>query len=132
VTRGTRPKKPSSSRGFAGEARGARGSQGLETETFFSLFKTATTTKKQKNKLKINLKNKNFLRLRTVKTRPRGKCGRGRTSGRKGSPDGNFHPIASVMTTVVQSSPISMFFIQMQQVFSKSGLSLIPKIPSIF
>jgi hypothetical protein len=43
VTRGTRPKKPSSSRGFAREARGAWGalgswgSSGLKTE-FFSLF----------------------------------------------------------------------------------------------
>jgi hypothetical protein len=32
VTRGTRPKKPSSSRGFAHEARGARGVWGLKTE----------------------------------------------------------------------------------------------------
>jgi hypothetical protein len=44
VTRGTRPKKPSSSRGFAREARGSRG---LKTENrfFFSLFKPATTAK---------------------------------------------------------------------------------------
>jgi hypothetical protein len=37
VTRGTRPKKPSSSHGFA---RGAQGSRGLKTETehFFPLF----------------------------------------------------------------------------------------------
>jgi hypothetical protein len=50
VTRGSRPKKPSSSRGFAREvreARGAQGSWGLKTEFFFSLFKTATTTKKK-------------------------------------------------------------------------------------
>jgi hypothetical protein len=32
VTRGTRPKKPSSSRGFAREARGVRGFRGLKTE----------------------------------------------------------------------------------------------------
>jgi hypothetical protein len=40
VTRGTRPKKPSSSRGFAHEAHGARGAWGLKTETkhFFPLF----------------------------------------------------------------------------------------------
>jgi hypothetical protein len=38
VTRGTRPKKPSSSRGFAREARGARGSWGPKTEHFFPLF----------------------------------------------------------------------------------------------
>jgi hypothetical protein len=54
VTRGTRPKKPTSSRGFASEAPGARGSWeswGLKTEIFFSLFKTAATTKnKNKNK----------------------------------------------------------------------------------
>jgi hypothetical protein len=31
VTRGTRPKKPSSSRGFAREAHGARGTRGLKT-----------------------------------------------------------------------------------------------------
>jgi hypothetical protein len=48
VTRGTRPKKPSSSRGFARKARqarrarGARGSRGLKTENrnFFSLFRS--------------------------------------------------------------------------------------------
>jgi hypothetical protein len=52
VTRGTRPKKPSSSRGFAREARGARGVWGLKTENRklkivknFSLSKPATTTK---------------------------------------------------------------------------------------
>jgi hypothetical protein len=60
VTRGTRPKKPSSSRGFAHEARGARGVWGfwgfweLKTETEnrklkieknFFLSKPATTTK---------------------------------------------------------------------------------------
>jgi hypothetical protein len=41
VTRGTRPKKPSSSRGFACEARGARGtwgSWGSKIEIFFALF----------------------------------------------------------------------------------------------
>jgi hypothetical protein len=32
VTRGTRPKKPSSSRGFACEARGAQGVMGLKTK----------------------------------------------------------------------------------------------------
>jgi hypothetical protein len=44
VTRGTRPKKPSSSYGFAREARRARGSWGLKIEnrTFFSfLFQQA-------------------------------------------------------------------------------------------
>jgi hypothetical protein len=65
VTRGTRPKKPSSSRGFAHGARavrgvrgirgfwGFRGFWGLKTESrkskivnFFSLPKPATTTKK--------------------------------------------------------------------------------------
>jgi hypothetical protein len=35
---GTRPKKPYSSRGFAREAWGARGSWGLKTEIFFSSF----------------------------------------------------------------------------------------------
>jgi hypothetical protein len=48
VTRGTRPKKPSSSRGFA---RGARGSWGLKTENqniFSPFFQPATTTKKEK------------------------------------------------------------------------------------
>jgi hypothetical protein len=44
VTRGTRLKKLSSSRGFARKARGAWGSWGLKTEIFFSLFKPATTT----------------------------------------------------------------------------------------
>jgi hypothetical protein len=58
VTRGTRPKKPSSSRGFAHEAwgsRGSRGSRGLKTEnrTFFSSLFQQPTTKK-------NLTNFNF------------------------------------------------------------------------
>jgi hypothetical protein len=39
-------------------------------------------------------------RLRTVKTRPRDKHGHGRTYGRKGRPDGHFHPKTSVMTTL--------------------------------
>jgi hypothetical protein len=55
VTRGTRPKKPSSSRGFAGEGHGAGGaggawgswgSWGLKTKNrtfFFSLFQQAIT-----------------------------------------------------------------------------------------
>jgi hypothetical protein len=38
---------------------------------------------------------------RTVKTRPRGKRGRARTSGRKGRPNGNFPPISSFMTSLV-------------------------------
>jgi hypothetical protein len=54
VTRGTRPKKPSSSRGFAREAcgtrgaRGTRGTWGLKTEnrTFFSSLFQQPTTKK--------------------------------------------------------------------------------------
>jgi hypothetical protein len=48
VTRGTRPKKPSSSCGFAHEARGARGSWGLKTENrkkISSLFQQPTTKK---------------------------------------------------------------------------------------
>jgi hypothetical protein len=56
VTRGTRPKKPSSSHGFAREARGARGSWGLKTEnrTFFSsLFQQPTTKKIKKIKIII-------------------------------------------------------------------------------
>jgi hypothetical protein len=48
-------------------------------------------------------------RRRTVKTRPRvkprpwGKRGRGRTSGRKGRPDGNFPPKSSFMTSLLES-----------------------------
>jgi hypothetical protein len=65
VTRGTRPKKPSSSRGFAHEAYGAWGAWGAwgswglksENRTFFSsVFQQATT------KIKIKIKN-NFLFL---------------------------------------------------------------------
>jgi hypothetical protein len=41
-------------------------------------------------------------RRRTVKTRPRGKRGCGRTSGRKGLPDGNFPPNSSFMTSLVR------------------------------
>jgi hypothetical protein len=88
VTRGTRPKKPSSSHGFTREARGARGAWGawgLKTEnrTFFSSLFQQPTTKKI-----IIFKLFFFVRPRTVETRPRvklrprGKCGRGRTSGR--------------------------------------------------
>jgi hypothetical protein len=71
VTRGTRPKKPSSSRGFTHEAcgargaRGDRGSWGLKTEnrTFFSsLFQQATTKKEIKKKLKIKKIKKKFAR----------------------------------------------------------------------
>jgi hypothetical protein len=47
-----------------------------------------------------------------VKSRPRDKCCRGRTSGRhprtsrrKGRPDGNFHPKTSVMTTLSRRGP---------------------------
>jgi hypothetical protein len=54
VTRRTRPKKPSSSRGFAREAWGFWGFWGLKTENRklkiennFSLSKPATTTKKK-------------------------------------------------------------------------------------
>jgi hypothetical protein len=52
VTRGTRPKKPSSSRGFARGAQGAGGAWGsweLKTEnrTFFSSFFQQTNTKKK-------------------------------------------------------------------------------------
>jgi hypothetical protein len=49
VTRGTRPKKPSSSCGFAREAqgtRGTRGSWGLKTEHFFPLFSNSQQQKK--------------------------------------------------------------------------------------
>jgi hypothetical protein len=49
VTRGTRPKKPSSSRGFAREAHGARGTWGswrLKTEHFFPLFSCSQQPKK--------------------------------------------------------------------------------------
>jgi hypothetical protein len=40
-----------------------------------------------------------------VKTRPRGKHGRARTSGRKGRPDGNFPPISSFMTSLSGIGP---------------------------
>jgi hypothetical protein len=61
VTRGTRPKKPSSSRGFAHAARGVRGTQrtrgtwgtranrgswGLKTEHFFPLLSSSQQPKK--------------------------------------------------------------------------------------
>jgi hypothetical protein len=49
VTRGTRPKKPSSSRGFVREvcrARGSRGSLGPKTEHFFPLFSSRQLPKK--------------------------------------------------------------------------------------
>jgi hypothetical protein len=48
VTRGTRPKKPSSSHGFAREAHGTRGtwgSWGLKTEHFFPLFSSSQQPK---------------------------------------------------------------------------------------
>jgi hypothetical protein len=110
VTRETRPKKPSSSRGFAREARGAWGVRevrGLKTENRklkiekkFSLSKLATTTKFFYFLFFIYLfclfiylfasaRTRFLPRRRTVKTRLRvkprlrGKRGRGRTSGRK-------------------------------------------------
>jgi hypothetical protein len=49
VTRGIRPKNPSSSRGFARGARGTRGSWGswgLKTEHFFFLFSSSQQPKK--------------------------------------------------------------------------------------
>jgi hypothetical protein len=56
-----------------------------------------------------------LLRRQTVKTRPRvephprGKRGRGRTSRRKGRPDGNFPPKSSFMTSLVcTGDPLSM------------------------
>jgi hypothetical protein len=58
VTRGTRPKKPSSSRGFAREAHGARGVWGfwgLKTENCkleFSLFSSWHQLPKKKKKRK--------------------------------------------------------------------------------
>jgi hypothetical protein len=44
-----------------------------------------------------------LLRPRTVKTRPRRKRGRARTSGRKGRLDGNFPPISSFMTSLAET-----------------------------
>jgi hypothetical protein len=41
------------------------------------------------------------VRLRMVKTHPRGNRGHGRTSGRSGRPDGNFFRKTSVMTTLL-------------------------------
>jgi hypothetical protein len=59
VTRGTRPKKPSSSRGFACEAWGAWRSWGLKTENRKknSLF----SSRKQLPKIKIKIKNLFFI-----------------------------------------------------------------------
>jgi hypothetical protein len=77
VTRGTRPKKPSSSRGFARKARGARGAWGswglkIENRTFFSsLFQQATTKKK------LIFYFLNFFRASTP--RPRGRAASTRT-----------------------------------------------------
>jgi hypothetical protein len=47
VTRGTRPKKPFSSRGFACEARGSSGSWGSKTEHFFFFFSSRQLPKKK-------------------------------------------------------------------------------------
>jgi hypothetical protein len=82
VTRGTRPKKPSSSRGFTREARGSWGSWGLKIENqniFSPLFQPATTTKKN-----------NFYFLFFIFSTRRGPD-RGRTGARRvldGVPDG--------------------------------------------
>jgi hypothetical protein len=74
VTRGTRPKKPSSSCGFTHEAHGARGARGswgswglkTENQTFFSfLFQQATT------KLFIYLFIYLFSSVRTTSTQTR-------------------------------------------------------------
>jgi hypothetical protein len=47
------------------------------------------------------------IRVDAVFTASAGKCGRGRTSGRKGRPDGHFHPKTSVMTSLLDC-PITM------------------------
>jgi hypothetical protein len=155
VTRGTRPKKPSSSRGFA---RGARGAWGLKTENrnFFLSFQDGNNYQKKKKTIfilfyfilrprprgctvsmqtrvvsartlgcihadapcsrgrelrprgctPVSARTRFLPHPRTVKTRPwvkprpRGKCGRGRTSRRNGRPDRYFHPKTFVMTTL--------------------------------
>jgi hypothetical protein len=53
VTRETRPKNPSSSRGFAREARGARGSWGLKTENQFIFLSFLASNNYQKKIKKI-------------------------------------------------------------------------------
>jgi hypothetical protein len=96
VTRGTRPKKPSSSRGFARKARGARGVQGvwglktenrnLKIEKNFSLSKPATTTK--------------FFIFYFL-SRPRGRARVHADAPER--PDSNFPPKSSFMTSLAET-----------------------------
>jgi hypothetical protein len=44
------------------------------------------------------------LLIHAVKTRPRGKCGRERMSGRNGRPEGHFYTETSIMTTLCPTS----------------------------
>jgi hypothetical protein len=102
VTRGTRLKKPSSSRGLAREARGAQGSWRLKTENrkpniFFLSFLAGNNYPKK-------YKNKNFERPHCVcadaSARPQGTYRGGRGAGRlrweRAGPHG--HTPASVQT----------------------------------
>jgi hypothetical protein len=115
VTRGTRPKKTSSSRGFAREARGARGVRGVWGKPKIENWKKILSFQAGNNYQKFlfiylfiffaSMRTRFLLRRWAVKTHPRGKRGRGRTSGRKGRPDGNFPPKSSFMTSLGYRRP---------------------------
>jgi hypothetical protein len=49
------------------------------------------------------LRGRDFYRADAVFTTSVGKCGFGRTFGRKGRPDGHFHPKTSVMTSLTST-----------------------------
>jgi hypothetical protein len=77
VTRGTRPKKPSSSRSFAREARGAQGSWRLKTENQNFFFSFPAGNNYQKNILFY------FLNIRADSACQRGRKAGGGQGGRE-------------------------------------------------
>jgi hypothetical protein len=77
VTRGTRPKKPSSSRSFAREARGAQGSWRLKTENQNFFFSFPAGNNYQKNILFY------FLNIRADSACQRGRKAGGGKGGRE-------------------------------------------------
>jgi hypothetical protein len=98
VTRGTRPKKPSSSGGFVHEACGIWGFWGLKTENrkLKKIEKPATSTKR------------NFLFLNFLNfSRPRGRVV---ASTRTRTTSGNFPPKSSFMASLPRTTVNSMLY----------------------
>jgi hypothetical protein len=111
VSRGTRPKKPSSSRGFARKACGARGFQGfwglktknqkLKIENCKSLSKPETTTKKIFKTIFILFL---FLFIASARTQPyvRVDAGTAGEGGRGGGADAKMLPSKRSMSALTR------------------------------